>query len=239
MAAVSTIGARGDAGNVPHTGVACAFCARGDPRVAPKARPTTGFWVDSLLCCYLNVKYNWAYMTEYELSHALHRIALGDSSAFERFYQATSPKLMSVSYAILRERALAEEALQDTYLKIWHAASDYRSDAGSVMCWITSMVRYRAIDMLRNANRQPFTSKDIEQLLDQRASDSLPTAAPDADKLENCMSDLDGTQRQSIHLAFLYGLSHREVSDYLGEALGSIKSWIRRGLDSLKRCLQS
>ncbi|PYE35168.1 RNA polymerase sigma-70 factor (ECF subfamily) [Idiomarina fontislapidosi] len=178
-------------------------------------------------------------MTEYQLSKDLHRIALGDNSAFERFYQATSPRLMSVSYAILRERTLAEEALQDTYLKIWHAASDYRSDAGSVMCWITSMVRYRAIDMLRHARRQPLTSQDIEQLLDQQGGDALPVTAADTDKLEHCMSDLDGTQRQSIHLAFLYGLSHREVSDYLGEALGSIKSWIRRGLESLKRCLQS
>lgn len=178
-------------------------------------------------------------MTEQQLSLILHKIALGDRSAFESFYRQTSPKLMSVGIAILRERQLAEEAVQDTYLKIWHVASDYRAESGSVMSWITSMVRYRAIDLLRHRSKQATSSLDIDNLYDEKVDVANTALAGDGRKLDGCMSELQDTQRQSIHLAFLYGLSHREVSDYLGEALGSIKSWIRRGLDSLKRCLQS
>lgn len=178
-------------------------------------------------------------MTEQQLSSVLHKIALGDRQAFERFYQQTSPKLMSVGLAILRERPLAEEAVQDTYLKIWHAASGYRAESGSVMSWITSMVRYRSIDLLRHRNKQSVSNLDLDNLYDEKfdLADTLPNG--DSKKLDTCLSELQDPQRQSIHLAFLYGLTHREVSDYLGEALGSIKSWIRRGLDSLKRCLQS
>lgn len=178
-------------------------------------------------------------MDSNELSKQLHLIALGDQQAFQRFYQLTAAKLYSVSLAILREKELAEDVLQDTYIKVWHRAADYRPDRGSVMSWVTSMTRYRAIDELRSSNYKAVTVDDIEQLLNRQHGASELTPATDTERLDGCLNELKESHRQSIHLAYLFGLTHREISNYLGQALGSVKTWIRRGLDSLKRCLQS
>ncbi|RTE86591.1 MULTISPECIES: sigma-70 family RNA polymerase sigma factor [Gammaproteobacteria] len=171
-------------------------------------------------------------------SKELHLIALGDRVAFKRFYAQTSSKLFSVCLAILRDRELAEDVLQDTYVKVWHSASQYREDQGSVMSWVTSMARYRAIDVLRVTDNQAISVADIEQLMSQSTVDVINDVEPDTPRLDTCLGELKDSQRQSIHLAYLFGLTHQEISQHLGEALGSIKTWIRRGLDSLKRCLQ-
>lgn len=178
-------------------------------------------------------------MTSQQLADDLHLIALGDRRAFQRFYQHTAGKLFGISLAILRERQLAEDVLQDTYIKVWHSASQYRIEQGSVMSWVTSMVRYRAIDVLRSSEYRAISVDDIERLVNHDAVDVMSEEAADAPRLDDCLGKLKEPQRHSIHLAYLFGLTHQEISHHLGEALGSIKTWIRRGLDSLKRCLQS
>lgn len=175
--------------------------------------------------------------TPENLAKALQQVALGDRRAFQTLYGATADKLYSVSVNILRRTDWAEEALQDTFIKVWHGASDYSSNRGSVMSWLISMVRYRSIDMLRNKNNQSLNVDDLPEL---KSSTNLDQAVADkeyAQQLESCLQELQPDSRQSIQLAFLYGLSHKEVSDHLSTALGTVKSWIRRGLDSLKRCL--
>ncbi|EGN75896.1 RNA polymerase sigma factor, sigma-70 family [Idiomarina sp. A28L] len=178
-------------------------------------------------------------MANQNLSKDLHLIALGDQQAFERFYTQTSAKLFGISLAILRERDLAEDVLQDTYVKVWHSASQYRADQGTVMSWVSSIARYRAIDMLRATKTRAISTDDIEQLINQNLDEVMGNDEVDAPRLDYCLDKLQNSQRQSIHLAYLFGLTHQEISHHLGEALGSIKTWIRRGLDSLKRCLQS
>ncbi|HAS14265.1 MULTISPECIES: sigma-70 family RNA polymerase sigma factor [Idiomarina] len=178
-------------------------------------------------------------MASQNLAEELHLIAIGDQQAFKRFYKQTAAKLFGVSLAILRERNLAEDVLQDTYIKVWHSASQYRADQGTAMSWVTSMVRYRAIDVLRSSDNRAISVDDIERLVSQNAVDVMNEEEADAPRLDDCLGKLQGSQRHSIHLAYLFGLTHQEISHHLGEALGSIKTWIRRGLDSLKRCLQS
>lgn len=178
--------------------------------------------------------------TPEQLGRHLQQIALGDREAFKQLYLATSDKLFSVSLHILRREDWAEEALQDAFIKVWHSASDYSIQRGSVMSWLISMVRYRSIDMLRNKGNQTLGSDALPDL-PSGESDHLDIKlgnSENAAQLERCLDELQSSTRQSIQLAFIYGLSHHEVSAYLSEALGTVKSWIRRGLESLKGCLQ-
>ncbi|CAM3699769.1 sigma-70 family RNA polymerase sigma factor [Rheinheimera salexigens] len=172
------------------------------------------------------------------LERDLQQIALGDTAAFRHLYEATSAKLYSVSYTLLRRTDLAEEALQDTFIKVWHRAADYSVAKGSVMSWLISIVRYRSIDLLRNKANQELSTDDFDELPTADTLGATIDSLGQTKSLRVCMNELQPTTRQCIQLAFVCGLSHQEVSDHISEALGSVKSWIRRGLDSLKRCLQ-
>lgn len=164
-------------------------------------------------------------------------IAQGDKQAFSKLYQDTSKQLYAVSLKMLRRKELAEEALQDAYVRIWHNASEYRSGKGSVLTWMISIVRYRALDILRyNKIRKE------DELVDNDNFDidtSEQTSEPEQLLLDQCLQQLDLQQRQAIYLAYFNGCSHKEVVNHLNNPLGTIKSWIRRGLMSLQSCLTS
>lgn len=172
------------------------------------------------------------------LERELQQIALGDREAFKRLYQATSAKLYSVSYAIVRRESAAEDAVQDTFIKVWHRASDYSVTKGSVMSWLISMVRYRSIDLMRNRHNSMQYEDTPDQLPAVDTLDKSLDSLHENHQLKLCMDELQPQTRQCLQLAYINGLSHQEVSDYLSEALGSVKSWIRRGLENLKRCLK-
>lgn len=174
-----------------------------------------------------------------QLLELLRATALGDRKAFEQLYQATSAKLFAVSLQLMRRRDWAEDVLQDAFIKIWHNAGDYHTEKGTVMTWMISITRYRALDLLKSRHMK---AEHIE--LDSDWMEALHTgefAEPTSDKarLEYCMEGLETDHRQSIYLAFVNGLSHHEITQYINAPLGSIKSWIRRGLVKLKRCLET
>ncbi|OHU86255.1 MULTISPECIES: sigma-70 family RNA polymerase sigma factor [Pseudoalteromonas] len=168
----------------------------------------------------------------------LRATALGDKQAFSQLYQATCAQLYAVSFKMLKNKALSEEALQEAYVRIWHNASEYQLGKGTVLTWMISIVRYRTLDLIR------YQSVRNEHALEQDADDIATlnvSAFEHSDttplKMEECMDELDSEQKQAIHFAYFNGLSHQEVSASMGSPLGSIKSWIRRGLQSLQRCL--
>jgi RNA polymerase sigma-70 factor, ECF subfamily len=177
-----------------------------------------------------------------ELEHLLARTALRDKKAFARLYELTSPRLFGALLQLIRNRAVAEEILQECFIRIWQHAGTYMSLKSQPMTWMTSIVRNRALDYLRaqkNANSVPDDAE--ERVLD--IADETPgilaemLAADEAQSLRDCMSALDANQRKSIAAAFYRGLTHDEVAAELGMALGTVKSWIRRGLERLKRCI--
>ncbi|MFQ3236946.1 MAG: RNA polymerase sigma factor (sigma-70 family) [Paraglaciecola sp.] len=174
-------------------------------------------------------------MAHEELLHLLGATAQGDKQAFATLYQATSKQLYAVSLKMLTRKELAEEALQEAYVRIWHNAGEYRVGKGSVLTWMVSIVRYRALDILRyNKVRKE------EDLMDNDTVDPhQPGLISGAEQhlLDKCLQELDLQQRQAIHLAYFNGLSHHEVVKHLDSPLGTIKSWIRRGLTSLQRCI--
>ncbi|WDE08018.1 sigma-70 family RNA polymerase sigma factor [Thalassomonas viridans] len=167
----------------------------------------------------------------------------GDKRAFSLLYQATAGKLFALCLKILGNKAYAEEALQDAFVKIWHNAGEYQSAKGAVMTWMTSIVRYRCLDMLRQKKVRK------EQVLDEArvaAKSDNPSLSGHLDdelsyeknsKLADCMNALDQQQKQAIHLAYFKGFSHHEVVQHINSPLGTVKSWIRRGLLQLQRCL--
>ncbi|MBD8512212.1 sigma-70 family RNA polymerase sigma factor [Photobacterium sp. WH77] len=162
--------------------------------------------------------------------------ALGDRQAFTRLYQQTSGKLLAVCLKMLGNRALAEEAIQDAYVKIWHNAADYQHHKGSVLTWMISIARYRALDILRYQKVRKEDALTAEPAPLEESDDRF--ADLDAGhKLSQCIDELPQEHQQAIHLAYFNGLSHQEVVHYLDKPLGTIKSWIRRGLQQLQRCL--
>ncbi len=175
------------------------------------------------------------------LAGLLARAGIGDRKAFAELYQHTQSKLFAVALRIVRERHLAEEVLQDSFVNIWNHASQYATAKSAPLTWMTAVVRNRGLDLLRRPHLEVQDEDDIftQNLEDERAgpSEQLESARDQA-RIEKCMKGLDDEQRQTVSLAFFHGLSHSEVADHLRRPLGTVKTHIRRGLMKLKNCLE-
>ena len=176
-------------------------------------------------------------MEQDKLLGLLSATGAGDKHAFSELYKSTSGQLFAVSLKMLGRRELAEEALQEAYVKIWHNATEYQHGKGSVLTWMISIVRYRALDMLRyhKVRKEEPLADGQEAIFEAPATDDGPDVVKT--KLDDCMGELEPQQKQAIHLAYYNGLTHHEVVGHLDLPLGTIKSWIRRGLQQLQRCL--
>jgi RNA polymerase sigma-70 factor (ECF subfamily) len=178
--------------------------------------------------------------TPAELADLLFRTGQGDRQAFAALYQATSAKLFGFALRILTRRDLAEEALQDAFVNIWHHAAGYRPDKSAVITWMTTIVRNRCLDLLRALPPEKQLAED--QTFDEWASDDLSPlektiAGREARQLLTCMSQLAPLQRQAIALSYFHGMAHEQLSQHLSQPLGTIKTWIRRGLQVLRSCM--
>ena len=186
-----------------------------------------------------------------ELSALLSRAGLGDRAAFATLYAQTSPHLLGVILRIQRDRAQAEDILQEVYVNVWRAAQSFDAAQSQPRTWLTSIARNRAIDSLRRSQSRPQL-RSTHQIADDEESDVYDTVADDAPgplellkrasdarALDACMGQLTAPQRQSVALAFFDGMSHAEVADHLRQPLGTVKSWVRRALASLKTCLDA
>jgi RNA polymerase sigma-70 factor, ECF subfamily len=176
-----------------------------------------------------------------ELFHLIALSGQGDRVAFQALYDATSAKLFGLSLRILNRRDLAEEALQDAFINIWHHAQNYRPEKAAVMTWMTTIVRNKCFDLLRAMPRESQLMDD--ETMDDWASDDLgplekATEQSDSKALLNCMNGLAPLQRQAIALSYFHGMAHEQLASHLVQPLGTVKTWIRRGLQSLKSCLQ-
>jgi RNA polymerase sigma-70 factor (ECF subfamily) len=164
-----------------------------------------------------------------------------DRQSFARLYEATSSKLFAVALRILRREDWAEEVLQECYVSIWTHAPEYRPSLAAPMTWMTSIVRNRCLDWLRRPRLEvPDEEGTIVEAME--SDDPGPLAelerAKETQALARCLKGLEGKQRQAIALAFFDGLSHSELAQHLREPLGTVKTWVRRGLLRLKTCLE-
>ena len=186
-----------------------------------------------------------------DLAELLSRIALGDQNAFSQLYRETSPHLLGVILRIQGNRPLAEDVLQEVYVNVWRSAQSFNPSLSQASTWLNSVARNRAIDSLRRRQTEPQTisrwqttgGDEDTDMLENIASDTpgpldLLKQASDSRELSKCMDTLSGDQKHSLALAYYQGLSHAEVADHLGQPLGTVKSWVRRGLQGLKTCLE-
>jgi len=159
--------------------------------------------------------------------------------AFAALYDATAAQLFGVALRILRRRDLAEEVLQESFVAVWESAGDYSAFRGAPMSWLITIVRHRAIDRLRRSG-----SRAADHKISEEALLGIPAGKSyDADRgaelgaLQRCLDAIEAQPRQAVLLAYLYGLTHQEIAARLGVPMGTVKSWIRRSLERLKRCL--
>lgn len=173
------------------------------------------------------------------LSRALEQVAGGSEAALREVYRRTSAKLYGICVRILSDREEAEDALQDIYLTIWKRAGTFDASRASPVTWLATIARNRAIDRLRARGTRSFAS--IEEAAQVR--DPAPDAAVELEAsqaraaLEQCLDALEDRQAGAIRAAFFDGATYAELAQCGAVALGTMKSWIRRGLLKLRECL--
>ncbi len=174
-----------------------------------------------------------------DILRLLSATAQGDQVAFEELYKQTAGKLYAISLQMLRRRDLAEDAVQEAFVRIWHNAGEYQQEKGNVLTWMTTIVRYRALDMLRATKSRRESDADVEEAEDENNPEKELYIERDRVLIDRCMALLEGSQREMIQLAYFRGFTHAEVCTHTGSPLGSVKTWIRRGLERLKRCVEA
>lgn len=168
-----------------------------------------------------------------DLENLLAKTALRDRAAFEELYTLSSSKLYAVALKMLKRKDWAEDTLQDAFVKIWYNAGQYHQYKGGALSWMSSIVRYRAIDMLRTQRLDIDGDYALDHLVDENKNPSDVIEQG----LGKCIDELKEKQKKSILMAFYDGYTHQELSQKLKVPLGTMKSWIRRSLEKLKRCL--
>ena len=175
-----------------------------------------------------------------QLSGALARVGEGSQAALAEVYQRTSAKLFGICLRILGDRSEAEDALQDIYINVWRKAGSFDPARASPITWLATLARNRSIDRRRaRGSRETAPVEDANELPDE-SPDALTrlTAAQEGVRIASCLGELEDRQNRAIRAAFYEGLSYPDLAARWAVPLGTMKSWIRRGLLRLKDCLE-
>lgn len=177
-------------------------------------------------------------MSNPDLAALLAAVASGDRAALRRVYEAQSVRLFGVANAILRDRDAAADALHDAFLRVSERAGQFDPSRGAAAAWLAGIVRHAALDQARRRGRElPSDDPALgDAAVEPEALDRVAASA-DGRKLRECLVALEEKNRHGIVLAFVHGLSHSQIAERLGQPLGTVKAWIRRGLLQLRECL--
>jgi RNA polymerase sigma-70 factor, ECF subfamily len=177
-------------------------------------------------------------LSRQDLVKALERTARGDRAAFEEVYAATAVKLYGIVIRILGQRDLAEDILQEVYIRVWQRASEFDPATGSPITWLATIARNRALDETRRKKMRSLD--DCPELLQLR-SDEDPLADSERNeerrRLQACLDGLDPEKRQVVLLAYHYGMTREEIARVTNRPVATVKTWLRRSLAQLKDCL--
>lgn len=180
-----------------------------------------------------------ASMSRERLNSTMERVASGEQRALRELYDSTSAKLFGVCLRICQDREAAEDVLQQVYVKIWDRAARFDAQRASPITWLCAIARNTAIDWLR-ANR---TNNHLPESAAAAVADGTPLAweaivsDQESARIVVCLEALDERPRRAIHAAFYDGLTYRQLAETMAVPLGTLKSWVRRGLMQLKGCL--
>lgn len=179
--------------------------------------------------------------TAVDLSDLLARVAARDREAFAAVYKATSAKLWGVVVRILPRRDIAEDVLQDVYVRIWERAASFDPAKASPITWMATIARNRAIDEVRR--KSPVSIEDAPESLEveQDAPSPLDNTqmSQDLRRLQQCLQGLDAERREIVLLAYYNGLSRDELAKRFSHPVATIKTWLHRSLAQLRKCLGS
>jgi RNA polymerase sigma-70 factor, ECF subfamily len=179
-------------------------------------------------------------MARDDLSDLIARVGLQDRRAFRALYQATSAKLFGVALRVLKNRADAEDVLQETYVKIWHNAAKYSVSGYSPITWLVAIARNQAIDRLRMRKPDALELGEAEDVADQSATpEQHALAGGEQARLQACLDKLSPGRAEAVRAAYMEGYSYQELADRLNQPLNTVRTWLRRSLLSLRDCLSS
>lgn len=172
------------------------------------------------------------------LAGLLEATSRGNHAAFRALYEATAPKLFGIVLRIIRSRPIAEEVLQETYIKIWRNAERFEPSVGHPMAWLAAIARNRAIDRIRSEKTERARVMDDESALERLAAPSTGDPAT-REALRKCLGGLDQEARSCVVLAYCSGFSREELAERFGRPVGTIKTLLFRTVRQLKECLES
>lgn len=176
----------------------------------------------------------------FDYETALQACANGDQQALQRLYLQDGKRLLGVALRIVRDRQLAEDVLHDAFVNIWRKAHTFDAASGSARGWIYSVVRYRALNVVRGRERETQVDEQMLESMDAAQRDHQADAflnSHDLGRLHDCLAELDTPRRNSLLYAYVDGCSHREIAERLKSPIGTVKAWIRRGLLALRECM--
>ena len=178
--------------------------------------------------------------TRFDYEAALLACARGERFALRALYEREARWLLGVALRIVRDRERAEDVLHDAFVQVWEHAATYQPALGSARGWLYTVVRHAALKSLRDPQRlQTMDADELTTLSDaqQAGEAAAEERALDTEGLERCLQRLDEARRACVMHAFVDGYTHEQIAKRLNTPLGTVKSWIRRSLASLKECL--
>lgn len=171
---------------------------------------------------------------EAQMSAALVRCAAGDRRALQMIYDSEAPRMVGVARRILLRHDLAEEAVHDAFVRIWHGARSFNPARGAALGWLYAVVRNRALSIHRNEHRYDPADENANEI----APDAALAGLPETSALRICLEQIERPRRDVVVLAYVYGMSHGELAGRMKVPLGTVKSWVRRSLMSLQECMR-
>lgn len=170
---------------------------------------------------------------------ALDGCARKDAASLRALYDEEAARLVAVAQRIVRRRELAEEVVQDAFVQIWQKAPTYDAGIGSARAWIYTIVRHRALNVVRDGRREDLVGADVIEVAAERErviGDAFEGLA-EGSSLRECLKALEHDKRRSLLLSYVAGYSHGEIAALMGVPVGTAKSWVRRGLAALRECM--
>lgn len=178
-------------------------------------------------------------MDREEIERLIARTALQDRAAFEQLYDRVSAKLFGVCLRVLHKRAAAEDAMQDTFVKIWNNADRYRANGLSPMTWLITIARNTAIDRLRARRKSQgdLDASELELAAPGPSPEDFAVASSEARRLTACLDSLDADRGAALRGAYLDGQTYADLAKRFGVPLNTMRTWLRRGLIALRECM--
>jgi RNA polymerase sigma-70 factor (ECF subfamily) len=174
----------------------------------------------------------------FDHAEAVRSCAKGDRGALRALYREEAGRLIGMTYRILRRRDLAEEAVQDAFLRVWRSAATFDAEKGSARGWLYAIARNRALTILRDSSREDLVPVDeLDALREADPVDAAWEGLGATSRLRACLAALDETKRRAVLMAYVVGYSHGEIAARLKAPLGTVKAWVRRGLGALRECM--